>query len=230
MKGIQAETKIDTNANSLGNMVKFCCLLVDRLYQGNCFNCYGWTYYCIGSFPESHLQVCEFILSQLEDTLNALEILNKSEPTTTLFFKQANRIVLLCLDFFYTQYVNENQENNIFELLDMLVHYQKIIFHQKNTDRQFLKCILHHLYTFLILSKSEKLRNRSLSIWKLYILQKPSSLADVLKENKGETGQIEYKDLVDGFSKILEMVSTINFIVLIFLVLGSQFILIVGKK
>lgn len=114
----------------------------------------------------------------------------------------------------------------------MLVHYQKIIFHQKNTDRQFLKCILHHLYTFLILSKDEKLQNRSLSIWKLYILQKPSSLADVLKENKGETGQIEYKDLVDGFSKILEMVKypLINFIVLIFLVLGSQFILIVGKK
>ena len=78
--------------------------------------------------------------------------------------------------------------------------YQKIVFGPKNQDSDGFKAITHHLYIFLMHSNTS-IREKCIGIWKLLLLQKPIQVAALLKSQK----VADYKELVDGFSKILEL-------------------------
>ncbi|KAJ3226432.1 hypothetical protein HK099_004885 [Clydaea vesicula] len=183
---IKRQRSLLIDVKSISNLAKVSALLIDRL--------------CQGLFSGGHIVIMDFVLSVLEFTQQEMDKAQKFDQSLTLFYKQSNRLLLLCLGHFSTlQKISNN--HTLIDVLQKMVHYQKIIFHIQNNDNEFYKCLIHHIYGFLVNTQHENTRMASLAIWKLLILQRPTNLKTILRSQKG----VEFKELIEGFGGILEM-------------------------
>ncbi|CAB4400230.1 unnamed protein product [Rhizophagus irregularis] len=170
----------------MANIARFSQLTVDALYQ-------GW-------FSDGRKQIFDFLTVVLEgiqriDNANNANGKRASDQWIVSLYRSLNRTILFGLSEMDKMPIDAD------EILDKMIYHQKVIFSQYNTDIEFLKCLCYHLYKCLLYDNQE-IKAISTNIWKLLMLQKQVEMSGILKTRiKG----IEHKELMEGFSKPLEM-------------------------
>ncbi|KAG9303640.1 hypothetical protein G9A89_018537 [Geosiphon pyriformis] len=184
---LQLDSNLLADNRVFTNTARFTQLAVDAIYQ-------GW-------FLNGRNQLYELITIVLEATQRDDEASGKqraNDSSLATLYRSLDRIIIFKL-FEINQISAE--VSMIVEMLNQLIYHQKIILSLYNNDTDFFRCLCYHLYKFLLNENSE-VKKSSMSIWKLLMLQKPTEMSTILKTRvKG----IEYKELVEGFSKLLEM-------------------------
>ncbi|KAL2918165.1 Beige protein-like 1 [Polyrhizophydium stewartii] len=174
----------------LATVGKFITMLVDKAYQG--------------VFVDGPETVYDFVLAVV-DIIQSIEDENSSKVLRTdfsqmpSFHKQVNRITA-----FYFGVCASNPETagrSLVPLLDRILFYHKIILSSKNSDSESFKILAHHLFVCLQ-DEREPIQRLAMAVWKLLLLQKPAQVSMLLRSPKAGA---DYKELVDGISKILEM-------------------------
>ncbi|CAG8523942.1 7035_t:CDS:10, partial [Paraglomus brasilianum] len=183
---LQLDRNLLLDSRIVTNTAKFIHLAVDAIYQ-------GW-------FVNGRNQILDFItivlenIQRLDDASGRVRV---NDTTITAIYRSLNRVVL----FRMAGIDNASGDSmHINDLLEKIMYHQKVIFSHHNTDIDFLKSICYHLYKCL-LHEDQNVKRTSMSVWKLLMLQKPVEMSGILKTRiKG----IEYKELVEGFAKLLE--------------------------
>ncbi|CAG8486905.1 4172_t:CDS:10 [Ambispora leptoticha] len=184
---LQLDLSLLADQRVFSNTARFAQHAVDAIYQ-------GW-------FLNGRNQLYELITIVLEATQRQEEANGKqraSDSTMNTLYRSLNRIIVFKL---HEISQISPEVSMIIEMLTQLIYHQKIIFGQYNTDIDFLRCLCYHLYKFL-LYENQDVKKSSMSIWKLLMLQKPNEMHTILKT---KVRGIEYKELIEGFSKLLEM-------------------------
>ncbi|KAI8930272.1 hypothetical protein BC831DRAFT_502404 [Entophlyctis helioformis] len=146
-----------------------------------------------------------FILSCTMNAVHAKISRRKSYLADPRVLSTLGKFMTLLVDrAFQVTTGTAKDDSKLMAILDRIVFYQKIILSQRNADMECFKGLVHHLFAFLS-HEREPVRKQALAIWKLVLLQKPSQVSTLLRSPRANT---DYKDLVDGFSKILEMDSS----------------------
>ncbi|KAH9262136.1 hypothetical protein BASA82_000814 [Batrachochytrium salamandrivorans] len=173
----------------LANVGKFITLLVDKTYQG--------------VFTDGPENVFDYILAVVDiiHTVaeeNAAKVLRTDFNHLPGFFKQVNRITA-----FYFGYISLQDDKDgalLSKFLGKILFYQKTVIGPRNSDSEAFKVNTHHLFLCL-LNSNDSVKSKAIEIWKVLLLHKPAHVSALLRTPKAST---DYKDLIDGFSKILE--------------------------
>ncbi|CAG8446303.1 7064_t:CDS:10 [Dentiscutata erythropus] len=180
---LQLDSNLLADQRIVANVARFSQMAVDAIYQ-------GW-------FLNGRDQMYEFITAILErmDDTNGKRA---NDQWIAALYRSLDRIIL----FKFSEIENTSIDTTIItEMLEKLIYHQRVIFSPYNTDVDFLRCLCYHLYKFLIYDLQD-VKTNSTNVWKLLMLQKPNEMPGILRMRvKG----IEYKELVDGFNKLLEM-------------------------
>ncbi|RKO94777.1 hypothetical protein BDK51DRAFT_29155 [Blyttiomyces helicus] len=155
---------------TLINLGKFSTLLVDRIYMG--------------MFPNGPAILYDFITT-------LVEMISKEHEQG-----QLNRIILFGLGRLSNPSVSKCED--VVDFLNKCLMRQRVILSTNNTDVEFFRCLMHHLFEFL-LDEREQIKKLAMNIWKLLLLQKPAQVSAILRSQK---------DLIEGFSRLLEMNAT----------------------
>ncbi|CAG8477297.1 10337_t:CDS:10, partial [Diversispora eburnea] len=183
---LQLDMNLLNDHRIVANVARFSQMATDTIYQ-------GW-------FLDGCNQMYDFITIVLEGIQRIDEPIGKrfNDQWISILYRSLDRIILFKLSEIDQ---TSTKTSVIIEILEKLIYHQKVIFSPFNTDPDFLKCLCYHLYKFLLYDHQE-VKTNSTSIWKLLMLQKPIEMSGILKTRvKG----IEYKELVEGFAKLLEM-------------------------
>jgi len=83
------------------------------------------------------------------------------------FFRQFNRLVL----FLITESAESlsTSDSRAVDILSICITKQEALFDNDNNDSEFLRCLLHHLYAFLMYEGWEKLRALSITVSSHYM-------------------------------------------------------------
>ena len=167
------------------NVGKFTIALADYLYQGY----FSSRTLCILDF----MFFCTIIALKYEQVESQTKgMLRQSVTDLSSFVKGMNKSLLFALNHF--NHFSEGTEL----LLKKVDHNIKIILSSQNTDLDFIKSLTYFMQTYLD-SKSEENCNLAKRILKQILLHKPAPVVVILKTPQGS----DYKELVDGFSKLL---------------------------
>ncbi|CAG8462143.1 12484_t:CDS:10 [Funneliformis caledonium] len=183
---LQIDKNLLIDQRIIVNVSRFSQIAVDALYQ-------GW-------FLDGRNQMFDFLTIVLEGIQHTDDASGKrsSDQWINSLYRSLNRIILFGLS--ETDQISIDA-SIIDEILDKIIYHQKVIFSPYNIDIDFLKCLCYHLYKCLLYDNQE-IKSTSTNIWKLLMLQKQVEMTGILKTRiKG----IEHKELVEGFSKLLEM-------------------------
>ncbi|CAG8480599.1 18870_t:CDS:10, partial [Gigaspora margarita] len=180
---LQLESNLLADQRIIANVARFSQMAVDAIYQ-------GW-------FLNGRSQMYDFITTILEriDDSNGKRT---NDQWIAALYRSLDRIILFKL----LEIENSSSDTSVItEMLEKLIYHQRVIFSPYNTDVDFLRCLCYHLYKYLIYDHQD-VKTNSTNVWKLLMLQKPNEMPGILRMRvKG----IEYKELVDGFNKLLEM-------------------------
>jgi hypothetical protein len=163
------------------NLSKFSNFLVD------CYN--------QGLFVNRKDTLFDFIVLTLELTLpNDPQELSQKKSTLDFhsLFRPLNRLSILLLNTFSTDH------EKLAQLIMRIIQYQQECLHPQNSDQDYIKCIVYHFYNCLS-SEDQSIKDMSRIVWKHLLLLKPVQIFAILRSSK----VVDYKDLVDGFSKLL---------------------------
>ncbi|CAI2171444.1 16368_t:CDS:10 [Funneliformis geosporum] len=189
---LQIDKNLLMDQRIIANVSRFSQIAVDALYQ-------GW-------FLDGRNQMFGFLTIVLEGIQHTDDAIGKrsSDQCINSLYRSLNRIILFGLSEIDQMSIDASI---IDEILDKIIYHQKVIFSPYNTDIDFLKCLCYHLYKCLLYDNQE-IRTTSTNIWKLLMLQKQVEMSGILKTRiRG----IEHKELIEGFSKLLEM-DTVSFL------------------
>ncbi|KAI8897167.1 hypothetical protein BC833DRAFT_552950 [Globomyces pollinis-pini] len=184
---IQKRKSIVNDTKNYQSLQKFTSLVVDMVYQG--------------SFAKRHEYVLDFALLisqisiELEDENSKTG--NKSDFIVQNYFKQLNRILMYCIGKMSS--VAYMDVDYIIFILRKVNLYQNIFLNLLNNDADYIKCFVLHLFN-CISHNDERVRSKAIEVWKFMLVQKPVQIANMLRTPKGP----DYKELVDGFSRILQ--------------------------
>ncbi|KAJ3211572.1 hypothetical protein HDU67_004427 [Dinochytrium kinnereticum] len=175
----------------ISNLCKFLNELLDKVW--------------LGTLIEGSNLLFEFLTTLIEalqqgDQDALLSKAAKSEVNAGGLSKLLNRAVLYQFSKFSASVADPQEDEKKIEFLTKCLYHQRTIFSQSNNDLEFFRCMIHHLFSFLI-SENNRVKISAMNLWKLMLLSKPSQVLPILKASKGN----DQKDLIDGFSKILEM-------------------------
>ncbi|KAG0176918.1 hypothetical protein DFQ29_005470 [Apophysomyces sp. BC1021] len=178
---LQCEIELLLDSRILTNVAKFCQVAADAVLQGRFMNGAEQTY------------------DLLATVLEALhrDFSSRNEQTVGVLYRAFNRMVLLKISDLEQGDFSTEQ---IVAFLNYCIHHQKIILSTRNTDNEFLRSFCYHLYQFLLVN-DDAVKNDSINIWKLLLLQKPEAVANLFRTRiRG----VEHDDLIDGFRQMLE--------------------------
>ncbi|KAJ3336562.1 hypothetical protein HDU93_002592 [Gonapodya sp. JEL0774] len=141
----------------------------------------------IGWLADSADAVQELVVFIVESVL--LNDPRNSKPELQELYPALNRVIL-----FRFHKDMDKSESDLLALIERLLYHQKVVLSNENNDSEFFACLLHHLWRLLLLSNADTLKPA--------LLNKPQDMAALLKsKSKG----FDYRELIEGFSKILEM-------------------------
>ncbi|KAJ3324756.1 hypothetical protein HDV06_006064 [Boothiomyces sp. JEL0866] len=179
---IQHRSTLLQDPKILANLGKFVTLLVDSVYQGMFIQAFN--------VLDFNITICQLLLGNEEEQ-------KRQDANMAVLNKQLNRMILYIFGKCALSNYTDFDMVNI--LLLKIQFYQKLILSMPNTDFEFIKLLLLHLFQCLC-STSEEIQVMSSSIWKYLLLHKPTQVFAALKSIRG----LEYKEIVEGFSKLLE--------------------------
>ncbi|CAG8445955.1 14997_t:CDS:10 [Cetraspora pellucida] len=180
---LQLDSNLLTDQRIIANVARFSQMAVDAIYQ-------GW-------FSSGRDQMYEFITAILEriDETNGKRV---NDQWIAALYRSLDRMILFKL----SEIENTSADASIItEVLEKLIYNQRVILSPYNTDVDFLRCLCYHLYKFLIYD-SQDVKTNSTNVWKMLMLQKPNEIPGILRMR---VRGMEYKELVEGFNKLLEM-------------------------
>ncbi|KAJ3272044.1 hypothetical protein HDV01_005996 [Terramyces sp. JEL0728] len=166
----------------VANLGKFVTLLVDSVYQGMFIQALN--------VLDFNITICQLLLGNDEDS-------KKQDANVAVLNKQLTRMILYI--FGKCALGNYADHDLVNVLLLKLQFYQKLILSYPNTEFEFVKLLLLHLFNCLC-SSSEEIQIMACTLWKYLLLHKPTQVFASLKSIRG----LEYKEIVEGFSKLLE--------------------------
>lgn len=184
---LQFNLPILTTGRVLTNVTRFSQRTVDLIFQ-------GW-------FTNGADVMMEFLSHTLEilQQFEAQGRLKGQDQSIFSLYRALDRLLLLRL----SEVTRPDSRKNVKEIglvLDRLVYMQKVVLAPANTDGEFLRCLSFQMYQ-LLMHQEPLVRSASLNFWKLMMLNKPVEMAIILNTRvKG----IEYKELSDGFAKLME--------------------------
>ncbi|KAI8812528.1 hypothetical protein BJ742DRAFT_792726, partial [Cladochytrium replicatum] len=164
----------------MGSIAKLCSLLVDSIYQG--------------TFPGGR-RVTFNLLVALIEMFEPVVARHGKRDILWNFLKSLNRLVLYKLG--QHAQAQEGKDKSLLKFLDLIMFNQKVIFSSYNNDADFFKALAYHMFVYLF-SSNERVKKKTVMIWKLLLLQKPLYVSQILKSENGLDFSSEFLMLLDS--------------------------------
>ncbi|KAJ3119166.1 hypothetical protein HK098_005710, partial [Nowakowskiella sp. JEL0407] len=189
---LELNTKYLTDPRVIGNVAKLSSFLVDRIFQG--------------LFPGGRKVVHDFITFVIE-SINEIE----GDGTKSVFraniclpfYRALNRMILHQLGQLSADTDSKSLAQTR-QFLGKCIYNQKILLNPNNIDSDFYRGFCFHLFNYLN-SEDAEIKTNAMMLWKLLLLQKPSQMSSILRQNNPMQKGTEQRDYMDGFSKLLEL-------------------------